>query len=214
MPRSGSQWLHKLLWRLYEAGVLRMMQAHNHNHYGAGNNAPRPITGWPTLGIYRDIRDVIVSAYYLNERRKEVGKGAHPWINALTEGKSPAEGIHAMCLDQEHAILDSYLGWFRSYWGQPHVLLLRFEDTVHRRYAVYEALAGLGFAVPQETYDAAWDALDWKRMAKAHPEHYRTRGQSTWERTLVPETVRLIEEKCGWFFERTEYPLWWKGDSA
>jgi len=203
MPRSGSQWMHKILWGLKEKADLPVCVQHNHREYSAFKISYRA----PLIGIYRDIRDVIVSAYYLNEKRKEHGKEAHPWINRLTEGLPIDEGIHAMCVDPDHQVPRRYRDWYLSFTGKPYVCLLRFEQVTQQPSAIFDALASLGFEVPRSTYNEVWGAFAYKRMRKAHPEHYRTGGQSTWRKVLKPETVNLIERECRAFFELADYPL-------
>jgi hypothetical protein len=188
---------------MHEAGALRVANGHCHLPYDDFKLSHSA----PLIGIYRDVRDVIVSAYYLNERRKAHGRTGHIWLNDLTDGKDPSDAVMAMCRDEEHDVLGSYLDWFLGFTGKPHVMLLRFEHVTQYKYGVFDALHGMGFNVPRHAYDNAWQAYAYKRLRKAHPEHYRTGGRSTWVEELDDKVVRCIEQKCAAFFELTGYPV-------
>lgn len=205
MPRSGSQWLHKVLSHLASDGaVFTLIGAHNHTPANLWKRDPSAAE--PLVGIYRDIHDVLVSAYYYAVRLKRITGEPHPWIEPLIRGKSFEDGLLAMIEDPEQKVVRRYLHWFQSWWGKPHVHLLKFEEVTTDRYHLFRVLHGLGVFINESAYSNVMDHYAHAALQKKQPEHYRSdKAGRTWREELPPKVIAELEEVSDFFLARGGY---------
>jgi len=198
MPRSASVYFHDVVRYIAERVGVRVLNdaidGHQHLPYSSslGLCKDRQI-----FGIYRDIRDVVVSVYFYV---RDIP--IHP-LDLVVKGKGLKESIdmlitHPNCLSR-------YVCWFLGYWGKPFVHLVSYEQATgpHASITFRQLFGHLGVDVPLDVVDRALRAnilesrlrRDWVHDRKlADFRYYLTTGQ-----------IEEIEQLYSVFFELTGY---------
>jgi len=198
MPRSASVYFHDVIRYIAKrVGVQVLNDAvdgHQHLPYSSSLGLCRDRQ---VFGIYRDIRDVVVSVYFYV---RDIP--SHP-LDPVVKGKRLRESIDIL-IDHPNC-LSRYVNWFLGYWGEPFVHLVSYEWATgpHASIVFRQLFRYLGVDAPLDVVDRALQVnglesrlrRDWVHDRKlAGFRYYLTAGQ-----------IEKIEQLYSAFFELTGY---------
>ena len=198
MPRCASVYFHDVVRYIAERVGVKVLNdavdGHQHLPYSSSLGLCRDRQ---IFGIYRDIRDVVVSVYFYV---RDIP--SHP-LDPVVKGKRVKESVdilitHPNCLSR-------YVCWFLGYWGKPFVHLVSYEQATgpHASITFRQLFRYLGVDVPLDVVDRALRVnslesrlrRDWVHDRKlADFRYYLTAGQ-----------IEEIEQLYSVFFELTGY---------
>ena len=207
-PLPPEQMLAEL--RAMRPGDLRYGYVHAEEPYCSLLTA----SGWATIFIYRDPRDMLVSHVFYATDLYE-GHGMHRYYKKLDSMEARLNAAIEGVRDPEFPLssvrerYDSYLGWF----DYPEVLPLRFEDLILNRAAALNRLLdfldgrGLRIAASRDQAIAALEAGIAPRKSgtfrKGQPgewrEHFTEANKARFKEVAGDLLVRLgYEEGDDW----------------
>ena len=198
MPRSASVYFHDVT--RYIAGRVGVqvlndaVDGHQHLPYSGslGLCKDRQV-----FGIYRDIRDVVVSVYFYV---RDIP--AHP-LDPVVKGKGLRESIGVL-IDHPNC-LSRYVNWFLGYWGKPFVHLVAYEQATgpHASIVFRQLFRCLGVDIPLDVVNRALHVNSLENRLRRDWVHDRKLDDFRFY--LTTSQIKRIEQLYSVFFELTGY---------
>jgi dTDP-4-amino-4,6-dideoxygalactose transaminase len=212
-PRSGNTWLDRLLSDLLDA-PLQTNPGEVVQTWGVHNNKPIVVRKrhtihrqpGPTVFIYRDPRDVAVSAmhYRINTNLADVLKGMI------------GTGIKTDDLGVQQG---NYEGWIRSWWGKDRAQAIVSYEQLHKNPVkhlkrIVKELVGIDLKTDHVVN--VIERQEFQNVLKNNPEYYHSMRKGVagdWVNYFTRDLGRLLHERLGELMREQGYIKsddWWE----
>lgn len=218
MPRSASEFFYYVLSDIAEDTkaykvITQVGEGRQHLTYGKTFMLckTRQVTG-----IYRDIRDVLVSTYFyvmrLHEQmldprvfanREGIVKEKlheHPLYESIKNCNSDSDAFDIL-IDHPNC-LDRYVKWFRDYYGKPFVYLVKYDNMISsaQRETLLNMFRDLDIDVPLSAIVQALQKNTYDHHKQDNPVHYDKELSRSYRIHLSKKQIQHIEWKYRDFF--------------
>lgn len=174
-------------------------------------------------GIYRDIRDVLVSTYFyvmklheqmitprLYANKEGIVKEQlheHPLYESIKDCESDSDAFDVL-IDHPNC-LDRYVKWYRDYYGKPFVYLVKYDDMISsaQRETLLRMFEDLDIDVPLSAIVKALQKNTYDHHEQDNPVHYDKELIRPYDIHLSRKQIQCIETKYTDFFVEAGYQM-------
>lgn len=164
MPKSGSEFFYHVIYDIInkideDIRIINMVgSGKQHIIYDKtiGLNKRRQV-----FGIYRDLRDVVVSAYFY-----AIGQGKIHHMHDLVKDLNFNEAINKLIVHEKSLL--RYNRWFLDYYNKEYVNLVKFEDiTSENNEMMFKNLfKNIGIDVPLKIIKESLEKNSFNKLKK------------------------------------------------
>ena len=203
MPKSGSEFFYKVIFDISKEldENIRII-----NKVGGGKQHlvyERTIglsKKRQVFGVYRDLRDVVVSVYFYVMGQGKIHSLYDPIKNLRFN-----EAIDKL-IDHDNGLV-RYNKWFLNYYDKKHVHLVKFEDiTSENNEMIFKKLFKMiDVDVPLQIIKQSLEKYSFSKLKKQDPIHYNDGQKEKYKEHLSKKQINKIIRKFNKFYELTGY---------
>lgn len=152
------------------------------------------------LCIHRDIRDVLCSVLqtirgdYENRTGRELGNMS--WDECARYLVIHKDGV------------TRWVSWFLTYWNQPNVIMVKYEDLCKHPKETLEAVGwDLGIKMDSSVIERAVENTSWKKEYERRPQKMSDGKVGKFREMLPKDVIRDIQEYYKIYFVISGYDL-------
>lgn len=205
MPKSGSEFFYKVISNIVKEideniRIINMVgggKQHLIYDKTIGLNKRRQV-----FGVYRDIRDAIISAYFYAK-----GQGELHHLYDVVKNLKFDEAIDKLIDYDKSAI--RYNKWFLGYYNKEYVNLVKFEDITSKgnELIIKQLFRNINVNVSTKVIKKSLEKYSFKKMKKKDPVHYKDGNKKKYKKYLSKEQIEKIIKKYNKFYELAGYKI-------
>jgi len=205
MPKSGSEFFYHVIYDIIKKidenvriiNIVGGGKQHLIYDKTIGLNKRRQV-----FGIYRDLRDVVVSAYFY-----AIGQGKIHHLHNSVKDLEFNEAIDKLIVHEKSML--RYNKWFLDYYNKKYVSLVKFEDiTSENNVMIFTNLfRNIGIDVPSKIIEESLEKNSFNKLKKKDPVHYKDGKKEKYKKYLSEKQINKITKKFHKYFELTGYKI-------